>query len=110
MHEHNGLSLTFVDIVQRHAVMDVVVRREGPGPCPGLVFELDHTGPSPPLKPPPATAWAEGAQLNGRPALRDREWDTPDEHTPRSSHRSCTATQRQIDASGGRGSCTCRTP
>src|SRR5262249_23099041 len=24
------------------------------------------------LSPPPATAWAEGAQLNGRPSLRER--------------------------------------
>src|SRR5215831_15009154 len=43
MDEDNGFALPLVNIVELHLLVDVIVRGEGPGTRPRLVFELDHT-------------------------------------------------------------------
>ena len=42
MHEYHGFSLALIDIVQLYTIADVIVRCEGPGTFPYLVFDLDH--------------------------------------------------------------------
>src|SRR5262245_29051604 len=44
VYEDNGFALTIVNIVELHSLVDVIVWGKGPGTCPRLVFELDHTG------------------------------------------------------------------
>src|SRR5262245_49761240 len=88
MDEDNGFALPLINIVELHSIIAVIVRGERPGPCPGLVFNLDHTG------------------LRGCGRLTA---DTPDGDTPRFSRRFCRAIPHQPGASDGRDFYTCRT-